>query len=125
MDTKQKITTHEQLIVWQKSMDLVDRVYTLTRAFPDSERFGLSQQMRRAAVSIPSNIAEGRVRSTTKDFIHFLHMASGSCAELETQLNIARRQRFIDDVTYNDVASLLAEVGKMTVSLISSLNARR
>jgi len=119
-----KITSHRDLIVWQKAMDLVNLIYALSRNFPESERFGLLSQMRRSAVSVPSNIAEGRVRKTTKDFLQFLHVASGSTAELETQVDIAFRQRFIQKADYNKAMALLSEVGKMLVSLISSLNAK-
>lgn len=120
----QKISSHRDLTVWRKAMDLVDAVYKVSAHFPQEERFGLASQMRRSAVSIPSNIAEGRVRKTTKDFIHFLHIASGSTAELETQLDIALRQRLIEKTDYNELVPLLSEVGKMLVSMISSLNAK-
>jgi len=122
---KQKITSHTQLIVWQKAMDLVSDIYNVTRGFPKDEQFGLTSQMRRCAVSIPSNIAEGRVRNTTKDFVHFLHIALGSCAELATQLDIAQRQNFVSESRYTEMVELLDEVGKMLSALIVSLNAKR
>lgn len=86
--------SHESLDCWKLSMDLVDRVYTLTSSFPASERFGLTQQMRRAAYSIPSNIAEGSARQTRKENLRGLYIARGSLAELETQLIITERQGF-------------------------------
>ena|SRR5690349_17993428 len=81
--------SHKDLILWQKGIALAKSVYKLTRSFPDEEKFGLVSQMRRAAVSIPSNIAEGQARRTTKEFIQFISHAEGSTAELNTQLIIA------------------------------------
>jgi len=122
---KQKITSHTQLVVWQKAMDVVSDIYKVTKNFPKDEQFGLTSQMRRCAISIPSNIAEGRVRNTTKDFVHFLHIALGSCAELATQLDIAQRQNFVSESRYTEIVELLDEVGKMLSALIASLNAKR
>jgi four helix bundle protein len=82
---------HRDLEVWQKAMDLAAEMYELTALFPPAERYGLCSQMRRAAVSVPSNIAEGAGRRTTKDFLAFVHMARGSLAELETQALLASR----------------------------------
>jgi four helix bundle protein len=86
---------HKDLDVWKKSMDLVETIYKLTQTFPDAEKFGLTSQMRRSAVSIPSNIAEGAARKGDKELIHFLHIALGSLSELETQYLIAIRLEFI------------------------------
>ena len=83
--------SHLNLILWQKAVDLAVEVYRISGAFPRSEVYGLAQQLRRAAVSIPSNIAEGAARRTTREFIAFLHIARGSLAEVETQLLIAQR----------------------------------
>ena len=91
MDDKNKINTYRDLIVWQKSMDLVVEIYKLTKNFPKSEIYGLTSQMKRCAVSIPSNIAEGRRRGSRKDYRHFLIIAYGSGAELETQIEIVKR----------------------------------
>ena len=85
---------HERLDVWQDSMSLVVAVYQMTGSFPEAERFGLVSQMRRAAVSIPSNIAEGAARRSTPDYLRFLAIARGSLSELDTQLNIAFRLGF-------------------------------
>lgn len=85
---------HKNLEVWKKSMDLVEVVYALTLMFPDTEKFGLTNQMRRAVVSIPSNIAEGAARKSDKELIQFLHIALGSLAELETQYLIAVRLKY-------------------------------
>ncbi len=124
-EEKQVISSHKQLVVWQKGMSLVDVIYQVSKNFPANEQFGLTAQMRRCAVSIPSNIAEGRVRTTTKDYVHFLHIALGSTVELDTQLEIALRQGFIEKVAYNETASLITEVGKMLSASISSLNTKR
>ena len=88
------------MIVWQKSVELAVEVYELTDRFPKSEIFGLTSQMRRAAVSIPSNIAEGRRRLTQKEFIHFLTISYGSGAELETQLEISKKLSFSKNLNY-------------------------
>lgn len=115
------IHSHKELIVWQKAVALVIAVYKLTNNFPKEEVFGLTSQMRRAAVSIPSNIAEGRSRGTKKDFVQFLRVALGSCSELETQIEIAKA--VIDrKVNYDTVHSLLNEVVKMLSSMIRKLN---
>lgn len=83
--------TFRDLIVWQKSVELAKQVYILTQQFPPGERFGLASQMQRAAVSIPSNIAEGKLRGSPKEFTYFLRIAFGSGGELETQIEIAKR----------------------------------
>ena len=88
---------HKDLDVWKKGMELVEKVYSMSRAFPDSERYGLTSQIRRAAVSIPSNIAEGAARKSDKELLQFLSIAIGSLAELETQYLIAIRLGFLED----------------------------
>lgn len=102
-------------------MSLVSLIYRLTNGFPADERFGLTSQMRRAAVSIPSNIAEGKVRSTRRDFVQFLHIARGSLAELETQAEIASSLRFLPKVEYDKVLSLTEEVRRMLIAMIKAL----
>lgn len=114
---------YKDLIVWQKGIDLAVRVYELTDKFPKEEVYGLTSQMRRAAVSVSSNIAEGRCRGTKKDFCHFLHMALGSAAELETQIEIAKRIPKTSGLSYESTESLLTEVLKMLHSLLSKLEA--
>ena len=104
---------HKDLIVWQKSMNLVVIVYELTRDFPQSEIYGLTSQMRRCAVSIPSNIAEGSKRKTKNDFLQFIAIAFGSGAELETQIEIARRLKYGKLELIDKIESLLQEVMKM------------
>ncbi|PIT90865.1 diversity-generating retroelement protein bAvd family protein [Candidatus Kaiserbacteria bacterium CG10_big_fil_rev_8_21_14_0_10_49_17] len=113
--------TYKDLIVWQKAVELSVKIYEFTESFPQDERFGLVSQMRRSAVSIPSNIAEGRSRSTRNDFKQFLHIAYGSATELETQLIIAKKLSFGSKVQYNEVDALLLEVLKMLRVMISKL----
>ncbi len=108
----------KQLIVWQKSMDLVEMIYRITESFPSKEIYGLSSQMRRAAVSIPSNIAEGRRRRTTQDYKHFLHIAYGSAAEIETQIEIAKRLGYIDVKMTEKAQELVTEVCKILHKLV-------
>lgn len=107
------VHSYKDLIVWQKSMELVVAVYELTECYPKSELYGLISQIRRAAVSIPSNIAEGRRRHTRKDYAHFLNLAYSSGAELETQLEITRRLSFGKKLDFNKVDALLEEVMRM------------
>ena len=102
-------------------MDLVVEVYRLTEKFPKTEIYGLTSQMRRSAVSIPSNIAEGSKRKTNKDFCHFLVISMGSASELETQIKIAKRLHLGDSTDYNKADVLLTEVLKMMSKLIASL----
>lgn len=111
--------SHEDLLVWQKAMDLAVTVYALTKELPIEERFGLSVQMRRCAVSIPSNIAEGKRRGTPKEFARFLRIAYGSGAELETQLELCKRLYM--PAGFDGVKGVLTEVMKMTNALIQSV----
>ena len=113
----------KNLLVWQKSMDLVEIIYKLVRLLPKDEQFELSSQMRRAAVSIPSNIAEGQGRKTDREFIRFLSIARGSRAELETQLLVANRLNYFSLEQIAPALSLCSEIGKMLFSLSESLQA--
>jgi four helix bundle protein len=113
---------YRDLIAWQKAMDLVILVYQSTEGFPQREIFGLTNQMRRAAVSIPSNIAEGQGRSSRKDFLHFLAVARGSLQELETQCILANRLNFLDEETRCRLDETTSEVGRILSGLISSLS---
>ena len=99
------MNTFRDLLIWQKSMDLVTEIYQLTKSFPKEELFGLTNQIRRSAVSIPSNIAEGCGRRTSKDTLQFLHIAKGSLFELETQLYISLDQNYIKEIEFNEMAS--------------------
>jgi four helix bundle protein len=116
------IHSYRDLIVWQKSIGLVLEVYFLTENFPKEEIYGLVSQMRRSAISIPSNIAEGRFRGTKKDFVQFLRIAYGSGAELETQIEISKRLPKTKKINYSKAESLLMEVMKMLNAMIRSLN---
>ena len=112
---------HKDLIVWQKSMLLVRRVYEVTRTFPHEEMFGLTSQMRRAAVSIPSNIAEGYGRIYDKERINFFSIALGSASELETQLMISEDLGFTVNSDIAELSSLNNEVIRMLTSLIKGI----
>ena len=111
--------SYKNLIVWQKSVELAVEIYRLTDKFPGSELYGLTFQMRRAAVSIPSNIAGGRRRLTQKEFIHFLTISYGSGAELETQLEISKKLSFSKNLDYTKIEQLLEEIMKMLNKLIN------
>ena len=115
------VQNYRDLLVWQKAMDLVQQVYELTKSFPASELYGLSSQVRRAAVSIPSNIAEGQARSSTAEFKHFLSIAQGSRAETETQIILAQRLNYISQEQSNAVLELANEIKRMTHSLMNKL----
>jgi four helix bundle protein len=116
-----KVTGYKDLVVWRKSMDLVVAVYKLTEGFPKEELYGLTSQVRRCAVSIPSNIAEGRQRKSTKEFSQFVSIAYGSGAELETQIEIAKRLYFANNIDYSKVDVLLDEVMRMLNRLLKTL----
>ena len=116
------IRGYKELIVWQKAMELVEVIYRLMKKFPADERFRLCDQLSRAVVSIPSNIAEGRGRQTDNDFRHFLFIAKGSCYELETQLLICVRQCYLTNEDVKAALSLSDEVSRMLTSLIKTLS---
>jgi len=113
--------TYQELLVWQKAMDLTAVIYQLVKKLPKEELFALSDQMRRAVVSIPSNIAEGRDRNTNNEFIHFLTISRGSKAELETQLLICVKVGYLNETEIDEAMILSTEVGKMLTSLINKL----
>jgi four helix bundle protein len=115
------VRAFRDLIAWQKAMDLVEIVYEVTARFPSREVFGLTNQLRRAAVSVPSNIAEGQGRESTRDFLHFLGISRGSLQEVQTQLEIASRLRFIDDGDYSRCLSQTDEVARLLHGLSRSL----
>ncbi|HEV7427732.1 MAG TPA: four helix bundle protein [Thermoanaerobaculia bacterium] len=116
--------TYRDLIAWQKAMDLAQEVYAITSAFPAEERYGLMSQMRRCAVSIASNIAEGHGRLTTRDWQHFLSQARGSTHELETQLMISRRLKFGDISRVDHCLQNAEEVGRIINGLLNSTRTR-
>jgi len=111
----------KDLKAWQKAMDLADLVYDVTDRFPRHELYGLTNQMRRAAVSIPSNVAEGKGRSTDRDFVFFLHHSRGSLHELETQLLLARRRNYVHEKDFSAVSEAIQELGRILNGLISAL----
>ena len=112
----------EKLEVWQKSIDFADTVYRLTKQFPDDERFGLTSQMRRAAVSVASNIAEGSARYSRPDFSRFVEIATGSLFEVVTQACIGRRQSFLTEAEYSALYLAAEEQGRMLSGLRRSLS---
>ncbi len=109
------IKSHKDLIIWKNSLNLVTKTYILTKSFPEDEKFGLINQMRRASISIPSNIAEGAARKTHKEFINYLYISTGSLAELETQFIIAHKLKYIEDIS-----SILQEIRSL-ILMIKSL----
>lgn len=111
----------KELFVWQKSMDLVTNLYKFTENFPKTEMYGLSSQMRRCAVSVPSNIAEGHSRRSTLDYLQFLKIARGSLAELETQLIITKNLNYISEETFIFNEQRILEISKMLNALITSI----
>ena len=113
---------YKDLTVWQKAIDLVVEVYRLTKKLPKEELYGLTNQLRRAAVSIPSNIAEGQGRNSAKEFLHFLSIARGSQKELETQLYVCTRLEYFTEEEASTAFNLCAEVGKMLNSLIMKIS---
>jgi four helix bundle protein len=120
-----QIKSYKDLVVWQKSIALVKQVYQVTRTFPADEKFGLVSQMRRAAVSVPSNIAEGHARNTTGEFIQFISHAEGSLAELETQVILSVELKFCSETNVQPLNDQIEEIQKMTNALRRSLVQRR
>jgi four helix bundle protein len=121
LNGREKAKHYKELLVWQKGMSLAKGVYGLTARFPTDERFGLVSQMRRAAVSVPSNIAEGQARHGTREFLQFLSHASGSLAELETQLLLSVDMKYCSDKDVESIAGLIAELQKMIAALRRTL----
>ena len=111
----------KNLTVWQKSIDLATQIYSITACFPGDEKYGLTSQIRRAAVSIPSNIAEGAGRKSNKEFKHFLTISTGSIFELETQIIVAHRLNLINESTMNEMSLNIIEIQKMLYSLERSI----
>lgn len=118
------VKSYRDLIVWQKAMDLVQMVYQVTKQFPKDELYGLTNQVRRAAVSVPSNVAEGQARNSTAEFRNFLSIARGSLAEVETQLLIATRLEYMTKEQLAPILSLQEEVNKMLNALMKTLTTR-
>ena len=116
--------THKDLRVWQQSIEMVTSIYMMTQSFPKEETFGLVSQLRRASVSVPSNIAEGYARGTDKEKLHFLRISSGSMSEVETQLLLSLNLGYIDQEKYNELSEIVTSVWKQLNSLISSIKKR-
>jgi four helix bundle protein len=116
------VLPYKELIVWQKSFSLVLKVYKATRDFPDSEKFALQSQIRRASVSIPSNIAEGNQRGTEKDYASFLRIAQGSGAELETQLLLAKEIGYIPEGEYVGLERDLSEIMRILKTFLQKMS---
>ncbi len=115
------IGSYRDLKVWQKSMDMTVRTYEVTRGFPSEERYGLTSQMRRAAASVPANIAEGRERRSTGEFLQFLGIARGSLAELETFLTLSGRLGLLQSEPGNSLLGECAEINRMLESMMRAL----
>lgn len=113
-----KIKNHKDLRIWQTGMQIVDHIYRVTDKFPKNELFSLTDQMRRAAISIPSNIAEGFPRQHKKEYRHFLSIALGSCTELETQLLIAKKRNYVDEKDFALLEDMINHEQCMIISLL-------
>jgi len=120
----EQVKSFRDLKVWQRAMDLVPEIYRIARQFPSHERFGLSDQIRRAAVSIPSNVAEGHSRRHTREFIHHLSIARGSLAELHTLLLLALRLQYLKDQELSAIEQMLIDLRMPLYALISRLEAK-
>jgi four helix bundle protein len=116
------VKNYSDLVAWQKAMDLVEMVYTATSQFPREEVYGLTNQLRRAAVSVPSNIAEGQGRRSDNDFRRFLAIAHGSLREVETQVLIAQRLHYLTEAQTQTLKVLSGEVGRLITGLINSID---
>lgn len=116
-----KVKDYKDLKVWQKGIEIADGIYTVTDSFPTSELYGLTSQMRRASVSISSNIAEGFVRNHSKEYKQFLYISLGSCAELDTQLIIANKRNYITTSKMEKLAEDINHESRMLMSLINKI----
>ena len=121
MSDEKRIQSHRDLNVWQLGMDIAERVYDLTRSFPKDEMYGLTSQLRRAAVSVPANIAEGNARSSTKEYLHLLSVSIGSLAEVETYLELSMRFGYGDPAAIHKLDQLIGEERRMPRGLQRAL----
>jgi len=117
--------SHTKLEVWRRSISMVAQVYRITKDYPTEERYGLMSQMRRAAVSVPSNIAEGAARKSTKEYVRFLYNARGSLSELDAQIEISRNLGYLKKEKYKCIIDELNEISRMLSGLINSLGRRK
>ena len=122
MQQQPKIKSYQDLSVWQKAMDLTEATYKATMHFPKSETYGLTSQLRRASVSVASNIAEGSAKRSTREFIRFINIASGSVAELQTQTILSYRLGYLDELSYVRQINAIDEIGRMLHGLQESLH---
>ena len=120
-----EVRHYRDLLVWQKAVDWVEAIYDSTRSWPQDERFGLTSQIRRAAVSVPSNVAEGCARRSTAEFLRFLSIARGSLAEVETQIIIATRLGYLAQESQTALLEAADEISRMLAGLITKLEERR
>jgi four helix bundle protein len=116
-----KIKDYKDLRIWQTGIEVVKKVYSITKLFPKEELYGLTNQLRRSAISIPSNIAEGFARQHNREYKQFLYISLGSCAELETQLIIAREMGYLEESEFVRIIEEISSVAKMTTNLIKKL----
>lgn len=116
-----KANSYRDLILWQKAMDLTELIYNSSKVFPREDVYGLTSQVRRSAISIPSNIAEGYSRNTKGEYIQFLGIAKGSLCELETQVLLANRFKYLSNTEVEAIINLSTEVGKLLTTFISNL----
>jgi four helix bundle protein len=121
---KLKMSTFRDLLIWQKSMTLVTEIYLLTNFFPKEEIYGLTSQIRRSAISIPSNISEGYGREGNKDYLKFLNIAISSLFEMQTQLEIAYNLKYINEIQFNNIFEDSKEIERMLSSFIRKIKER-
>ena len=117
-----KVSSYRDLIVWQKAMDMTESLYRKVKKLPKEETYALGDQMRRAAISIPSNIAEGFGRNSKKEYLQFLYIANGSVSELETQLMLCVRINYLKESEIQSILTLLSEIGKIIMTITKKLN---
>lgn len=118
------VQRYNELVAWQKAMDLVEAVYRVSRGFPKEELYGLTSQLRRSEASIPSNIAEGQSRAGSREFLHFLSVAKGSLSEVETQLMIAERLNYLGKESVDPLLAHATEVGRLIHGLSAAISRR-
>jgi four helix bundle protein len=119
-----KVNSYRDLLAWQRAMQLTEHVYRATGTFPNKETYALANQLQRAAVSVPSNIAEGHARSSTKDYLRFISIAMGSLAEIETQLELSARLDYIDQPKLGELLAIADQLGRMLQGLRKSLQSK-
>jgi len=117
-----KVSSYKDLLIWQRSMDLVERIYKITSKLPTTEQWGLTSQMRRSAISVPSNVAEGYGRQATGEYRHHLSIGRGSLLEVETQVLLCQRLGYLENEEINSLLDEINQIGKMLSSLISKIH---